>query len=246
MHYRCVPLFSVCGKSRVHCGLGRVTLTPLLFHVFRDNVWTHLRSFTQMVPAGLGYLRLAAAAVILAEPAGTFQVAWRGQLPMACQTPFRAELLAGSVALRLSTQVWLFSDCKAFVTVAKRTLQSKRSGQPLCLPRENADLWAYFAESLDGLDADKSDVIWVKGHASYQACYGLSKIHAWFNHWADRTAHATVMQAAKHPLFQDLCAEFRKKVSLARDLASYQAGVGMILQVRMMPPLHYPLWFSLL
>ena len=177
---------------------------------------------------GLGYLRLAAAAVVLAEPAGTFQVAWRGQLPMACQTPFRAELLAGSVALRLSTQVWLFSDCKAFVTVAKRILQSKRTGQPLCLPRENADLWAYFAESLDGLDADKSDVFWVKGHVSYQTCSGPSRIHAWFNHWADRTAHATVMQVAKHPLFQDLCTEFRKKVSLARDLASYQAGVGMI------------------
>ena len=175
----------------------------------------------------LGYLKLAAAAVILAEPGGTFQVEWRGPLPMACQSPF-AELLAGAVSLRLATKVWLYSDCKAFVSVARRILLCKRSGQPFQLPRENADLWAYFAESLDGLNANESEITWIKGHVKYQTCSGTSKVHAWFNHWADRTAHTTVLQWARHPVFQDLCSEFRKKASLARDLSSFQAGVGMI------------------
>ena len=191
--------------------------TPLV--VYSDGACLH---------PGLGYLRLAAAASIVAQADGTFEVAWRGAVPMSCQSPFRSELLAGAVSLRLANRVWLYSDCKAFVKVAQSLLKAKSLGQPLRLPRENADLWAYFAESLDGLDAANSDIVWIKGHVPYNSQVGQSKIHAWFNHWADRVAHTTVLQLSRHPIYQDLCTEFRLKSGLARDLASYQAGVGMI------------------
>ena len=74
---------------------------------------------------GLGYLRLAAAASLIAKVDGTFEVAWRGPVPMSCQTPLRSELLAGAVSLRLANSVWLFSDCKAFVRVAQSLISRK-------------------------------------------------------------------------------------------------------------------------
>ena len=177
---------------------------------------------------GLGYLRLAAAAVIHALPDGRFSVCWRGRVPLSHQTPFRSELLAGAVALRSFDRVTLFSDCRAFVLVAQRLIQAKRQGKALSPPRENLDLWAYFLESLDGLDVSNSEVCWIKGHGPYQSQTGLAKVHAWFNHWADRVANTTVLQVASHPLFQDLCTSYKTSAVLARDLASYQAGVGMI------------------
>ena len=83
-------------------------------------------------------------------------------------------------------------------------------------------------KALDGLDVFHSHVQWIKGHVPYQSQTGLARVHAWFNHWADRVANTTVLQAASNPLFQDLCASYRSSVALARELTSFQAGVGMI------------------
>ena len=177
---------------------------------------------------GLGYLRLAASAVIQALPDGRFNVCWRGRVPLSHQTPFRSELLAGAVAFRAFNRVTLFSDCRAFVNIAQKLIEAKRQGKTVSPPRENLDLWAYFLEALDGLDVFNSQVQWIKGHVPYQSQSGLARVHAWFNHWADRVANATVLHVASHSLFQDLCASYRSSVALARDLASYQAGVGMI------------------
>ena len=177
---------------------------------------------------GQSYLRLAAAAVIQACEDGTFVVLWRGPVPTSHQTPYRSELLAAAVALRTGTKVQLFSDCKAMVGTAARLIDSKRRGINPVLPRSNLDLWAYFMESLDGLDLTCSGVTWVKGHVSYTSVVGMPRIHAWFNHWVDQVAQRTVIQLAGNPVYRDLCASFRETASLARDLASFQAGVGMM------------------
>ena len=53
-------------------------------------------------------------------------------------------------------------------------------------------------------------------------------VHARFNHWVDQVAQRTVLQLVENLVFRDLSSTFRTMVSMARDLASFQAGVGMM------------------
>ena len=117
-------------------------------------------------------LRLAGGAVIRARRDGTFEVVWSGPLPLSQQSAFRAELLSGGVAMRSHQKVRLFSDCKSFVTVAASLMAARLAGRQIPLPKANRDLWAYFCESLDGLDLACSSVTWIRSHRNYRRSGG--------------------------------------------------------------------------
>ena len=94
------------------------------------------------------------------------------------------------------------------------------------LPADNRDLWSFFRSMAKGTDLQFAQVHWIKGHMNHRAVSGVDKIHAWINHWADQAAK----QALKGhflPLYQHVSRDFRKKLQLARDLFSFQAGVAM-------------------
>ena len=67
----------------------------------------------------------------------------------------------------------------------------------------------------------------LKGHVNYGTAVGLDKIHAWFNHWADLAAKQAL---AGHdtPLFRHMVEDYKRMLSLAQDLYSFQAGVALI------------------
>ena len=104
-------------------------------------------------------IRLAAGAVIEAHGGADWKLVWTGVLPTADQSTFRAELLAGIIAVHSSTALWLFSDCWAFVKVARRFLAAKRTGIEPRWPTANLDLWIRFWEALNGLDYGRSDMV---------------------------------------------------------------------------------------
>ena len=226
-HTACFGLWEEPRLLRAWQGLQDSVSFPVITRVV-NHAPIYVYSDGACLKPGQAYLRLAAAAVIQAHDDGTFSVLWRGPLPTSHQTPYRSELLAAAVAFRSGTKVQLFSDCKAMVGTASRLIESRRLGILPVLPRSNLDLWAYFLESLDGLDLSESGVTWIKGHVAYASVVGLPKVHAWFNHWVDQVAKQTLLQLAGNPVYCDLCSSFRVTVSLARDLASYQAGVGMM------------------
>ena len=95
------------------------------------------------------------------------------------------------------------------------------------MPQDNKDLWAFFLSNLRGCDLDSVRISWIKGHVNYRTEVGLDKIHAWFNHWADLAAKQAL---AGHdtPLFRHMVEDYKRMLSLAQDLYSFQAGVALI------------------
>eukprot|EP00438_Fugacium_kawagutii_P004973 Skav222404 [mRNA] locus=scaffold4422:467384:476455:+ [translate_table: standard] len=170
---------------------------------------------------------LAAAAVVKAAPDGTFVVVWSGRLPGSLQTPFRAELLAGAVAFASHREVHLFSDCLAFVKVARRLLSAAQRGVSPVFPPAHLDLWTYFWVCLRGATVANCAITWVPSHKDYRKLSGLERVHAWFNGCVDKIARETAKQAVC-PLFCDLVAQVDLLRQAATQLASFQAGVAKI------------------
>ena len=56
---------------------------------------------------------------------------------------------------------------------------------------------------------------------------GVDKIHAWFNHWADKAAKE-VLSRHYTPLYKEVLREFHRSMSLAKDLFTFQAGAALI------------------
>lgn len=170
---------------------------------------------------------LSAAAVIQAAADGAYTVVWSGPLPSACQTPYRAELLAGAVAFSSFNRLHLFSDCKAFVRVATRLLLAAQAGRCPSLPREHRDLWGLFWLGLAGAVASDYSITWVPAHRDYRKLSGMERVHAWFNHCVDQVANQSA-RLSSTPLHRDLVAQVQLLTQAATQLATYQAGVGRI------------------
>eukprot|EP00438_Fugacium_kawagutii_P000813 Skav235098 [mRNA] locus=scaffold711:123242:131735:- [translate_table: standard] len=170
---------------------------------------------------------LAAAAVVKAAPDGSFEIVWSGRLPGSLQTPFRSELLAGAVAFASYREVHLFSDCLAFVKVARRLLLAAQRGQDPVFPSTHLDLWTFFWVSLQGTTAANCAITWVPSHRDYRKLSGMERVHAWFNGCADKVARESA-RLAICPLFRDLVAQVDLLNQAATQLASYQAGVAKI------------------
>jgi hypothetical protein len=56
---------------------------------------------------------------------------------------------------------------------------------------------------------------------------GLDKIHAWFNHWPDLAAKEALAGHAT-TLYTHMVKDYRRMMSLAKDIYSFQAGVALI------------------
>eukprot|EP00438_Fugacium_kawagutii_P016812 Skav203771 [mRNA] locus=scaffold206:191880:212068:+ [translate_table: standard] len=168
---------------------------------------------------------LAASAVIKADPSGAFTIVWTGRLPGSMQTPYRAELLAGAVAFASHRVVHLFSDCLAFVKVARRLLSAAQQSTRPVLPSHHLDLWTFFWLSLQGADVTQSFITWVPSHRDYRRLDGLHRIHAWFNGCADKVAKESA-RLAVCPLFTGLAAQVDLLRQAATQMATYQAGVA--------------------
>ena len=172
-------------------------------------------------------IRVASGAVLRANVDGTFQVCWHGALPGSCQSIFRAELLAVACAVGMANKPVVFTDSQSVCRTANRILRQLQAGNPPGLPQDNKDLWAFFLSNLRGCDLDSVHISWIKGHVNYRTAVGLDKIHAWFNHWADLAAKQAL---AGHdtPLFRHMVEDYKRMLSLAQDLYSFQAGVALI------------------
>ena len=97
-------------------------------------------------------VRVASGAALRAKADGTFEMAWCGVLPGACQSIFRAELLAVACAIGSATRPIVYTDSKSVYRVAAQIIDQLRSGVTPTLPQENKDLWAFFLTSLRGTD----------------------------------------------------------------------------------------------
>jgi len=172
-------------------------------------------------------VRVASGAALRAKADGTFEMAWCGVLPGACQSIFRAELLAVACAIGSATRPIVYTDSKSVYRVAAQIIDQLRSGVTPTLPQENKDLWAFFLTSLRGTDVVCVQVHWIKGHVNDKNATGVTKIHAWFNHWADLAAKKA-LQGHLSPLYTAMLQDFQQKMALAKDLFSFQAGAALI------------------
>eukprot|EP00438_Fugacium_kawagutii_P007144 Skav235458 [mRNA] locus=scaffold2803:11858:16510:- [translate_table: standard] len=170
---------------------------------------------------------LAAAAVIRAQSDGTYQVVWHGRLPGSLQSPFWAELLAGSIAFASHRAVHLYSDCLAFVKCAKRLLLASQEGVRPVLPQRHLDLWTYFWISLQGADSSQCSVTWVPAHRDYRLQQGMARVHSWFNGCVDKVAREGA-RSAICPLFSGLASQVDLLRQAAVQLATFQAGVAKL------------------
>eukprot|EP00438_Fugacium_kawagutii_P016749 Skav228882 [mRNA] locus=scaffold2395:202260:205295:+ [translate_table: standard] len=170
---------------------------------------------------------LAAAAVIRAQSDGTYQVVWHGRLPGSLQSPFRAELLAGSIAFASHRAAHLYSDCLAFVKCAKRLLLASQDGVRPVLPQRHLDLWTFFWISLQGADSSQCSVTWVPAHRDYRLQQGMARAHSWFNGCVDKVAREA-SRSAICPLFSGLASQVDLLRQAAVQLATFQAGVAKL------------------
>ena len=87
-------------------------------------------------------LRVAAGSVVVMDGDRVVTL-WKGLLG-GQQSVFRAELLAGSVALGSFSQVRVISDCLSFVRIATRLLHDFQRDMRPRMPSKHRDLWQYF------------------------------------------------------------------------------------------------------
>ena len=96
------------------------------------------------------------------------------------------------------------------------------------LPKEHLDLWTWFLEGARGCIPFGVKVVWIKGHVNWPKSFGLQKVHAWFNHWADRTAGAASHWVAQLPVYQSFVQRFFRQRRLARWVHEYQSRVAFV------------------
>lgn len=112
--------------------------------------------------------------------------------------------------------LWLFSDCWAFVKVARRFLEAKRTGFEPRWPTANLDLWIRFWEALNGLDCGRSIFVWIKAHVDPCSVAGVHKIRAFFNNVVDGVAKHIVHSFGKmSTVYQRLVQDFSTRLQQA-------------------------------
>ena len=96
------------------------------------------------------------------------------------------------------------------------------------LPSENTDLWAFFVEGAMGTILADTGLRWVRGHMNWRTCQGPAEVDAWFNHWADRAANATLFWCSRYCLpFRQLIREFRVLRQRASRIHLLHAKIGL-------------------
>lgn len=135
--------------------------------------------------------------------------------------------MAGLIALQSATVVWLFSDCWAFVKVARRFLEARRVGIEPAWPVSNLDLWIRLWESLAELDCEQSSICWIRSHVDPAKVSGISKVHAFYNGVVDSIAKHTVRSFRSMSLmYQRLVTDHASRLTQARQLSRFHALVA--------------------
>ena len=188
------------------------------------------------------HLRVASYAAICARSDGSFDIVSQGLLPTGFHNAYRAEIFGLAVAVRTYTRVIVSLDCKGVVHTAQALVdQLKQCGQAF-LPHENADLWAYFVESLSGCDLDNCWIRWVKGHQDWKTGPTGHRADAWFNHWADRVAGVPGHWLSRsNPMYRKLIKAHKGARSIADQVFRYQAVVAMAFAGSCSPTPHGPI-----
>ena len=135
-------------------------------------------------------LRYAAWAITVAGSATslTNHTIAAGPLPGADQCIFRAELLAGIIAVAKCPNAVIYSDCSSFVMTANKCITAKRDGLSIQLPEAEYDLWLVFWRVLHLVSYSQPCIRKVKAHQDLDGLSGWQYYLAFHNSCADVAA----------------------------------------------------------
>ena len=117
-------------------------------------------------------------------------------------------------------------DCLSAVHIADDLLTQLRSRVTPELPLEHLDLWSWFLEGLAECELGSLHFRWVKGHTSWKKTHGLARLHAWYNHWADRAAAEAGKWVFELPAYHSLVRRYMARRRISRLVHDYQVQVA--------------------
>ena len=171
-------------------------------------------------------LRYAAWAVTVAGSATSLanQTIAAGPLPGADQCIFRAELLAGIIAVAKCPNAVIFSDCSSFVTTANECFSAKQDGLSVQLPEAEYDLWLVFWRVLHLVPYSQPCIRKVKAHQDLDQITGRQYYLAFHNSCADSAAKVALTLFPKQFLDANkVCLQkYEKDKNTAIGLAHFQ------------------------
>ena len=171
-------------------------------------------------------LRVASFASLLVGPGGTFEVLSQGLVPGGCHSAFRGEVMGLASAIPSVSSGIICCDCLSAVNIANDLLVQMRSHGTPELPLEHLDLWSWFLEGLAGCDLSNLCFYWVKGHVAWKKQRGIARLHAWYNHWADRAAAVAGKWVAGLPAYHSLLRNYMARRRLSRIVHDFHVQVA--------------------
>ena len=187
-------------------------------------------------------LRVASYAAIRAQPDGSFDIVAQGLLPTGFHNAYRAEIFGLAVAVRTYMRVIVSLDRKGVVHTAQLLVEQLKHCGQVTLPHENADIWAYFVESLRGCDLNDGEMRWVKGHQDWRSGSITARVDAWFNHWADRVAGVPGHWLSRNnSMYRRLIMAHKDARTLANQVFRYHAAVALAFAGSCPPAAHGPI-----
>ena len=212
------------GTREVRAALGRVPFPTLN----RRPPGNHLVVYTDgscLFPR-VPQLRVASFASLVAGPDGSFEVLAQGLVPGGCHSAFRGEVMGLASAVHSVSSGVICCDCLSAVHIANDLLTQLRSRVTPELPLEHLDLWSWFLEGLAECELGSLHFRWVKGHTSWKKTHGLARLHAWYNHWADRAAAEAGKWVFELPAYHSLVRRYMARRRISRLVHDYQVQVA--------------------
>ena len=224
-HEKYFGLFEeIQGTREVRAALGRVPFPTLN----RRPVGNHYVVYTDgscLFPR-IPQLRVASFASLIAGPDGAFEVLAQGLVPGGCHSAFRGEVMGLASAVHSVSSGVICCDCLSAVNIANDLLAQLRSHVTPELPLEHLDLWSWFLEGMAECELGSLHFQWVKGHTSWKKTRGLARLHAWYNHWADRAAAEAGKWVVGLPAYRSLIRSYMARRRLSRLVHDYQVQVA--------------------
>ena len=170
-------------------------------------------------------LRIAAGAVVVSHDGQPVTV-WKGLLG-GQQSIFRAEVLAGAVAVGSFSKVHVFSDCLSFVRIARRLASDWCDGRRPRMPSKHRDLWQYFWRHLTRCDQGNVEFSWVPSHQALGQLVGREAFEAQHNAVADAEAKSVLAAfVQRSEAYRSYVERFQFREICAKKLASLHAAIA--------------------
>ena len=170
-------------------------------------------------------LRIAAGAVVVSH-LGQPTTVWKGLLG-GQQSIFRAEILAGAVAVGSFSRVHVFSDCLSFVRIAKRLAWDWHEGRRPRMPTKHRDLWQYFWRHLSRCHQGQVEFSWVPAHRALGQLVGREAFEAQLNAVADAEAKSVLAAfVQRSEAYRTYVEKFQVREVCARKLASLHSAIA--------------------